>query len=210
MTTAGPTRRPRPTPDRCVLLLLLVEALLFLSNWLGWPAWHKGYAAVACVAVVGLGMLTIGLWWAVALIFRRRFQFSIRSLHVLVVAIAVPCSWLAVEAKDERDAIATIDKYGGTASRVSLLPKAISEPLCLDNCRYFDRVNGLRLPSPRRSSRDDLIPALKKLRHLKCIVIERSILDFMDLPELPDRGTLLETAEISAAIADVGVSEWIY
>lgn len=55
MPSATPTRRPLLTPDRCVLLLLLlvVEALLFLSNWLGWPAWHKGYAVLTCVAVVG-------------------------------------------------------------------------------------------------------------------------------------------------------------
>ena len=34
------------------------------------------------------------------LIFRWRFQFSIRSLLVLTVAVAVPCSWLAVEVKE--------------------------------------------------------------------------------------------------------------
>jgi hypothetical protein len=54
MDATPQTRRLRLTPDRCVLLLLLVEALLFLSNWLAWPAWHKGYAVLACVAMVGL------------------------------------------------------------------------------------------------------------------------------------------------------------
>ena len=47
----------RLTPDRLVLLLLVVEALLWLSDRLGWPAWHKGYAVLTAVAVVGRR------WW---------------------------------------------------------------------------------------------------------------------------------------------------
>jgi hypothetical protein len=42
------------TPDRLILSLLLAEVLLFLSNWLAWPAWHKGYAVLTCVAMVGV------------------------------------------------------------------------------------------------------------------------------------------------------------
>ena len=36
-------------------------------------------------------------WFSAGLVFRRRFQFSVRSLLVLVVVVAVPCSWMAVE-----------------------------------------------------------------------------------------------------------------
>ncbi len=39
------------------------------------------------------------LWWLVALVFRWRFQFGIRTLLILVVAVALPSSWLAVEMK---------------------------------------------------------------------------------------------------------------
>ena len=46
----------------------------------------------------------------VALIFRWRFQFSIRSLLVLVVAVAVPCSWLAVEMKAAREQATTVEE----------------------------------------------------------------------------------------------------
>ena len=51
--------------------------------------WHKGYAVLTGVAVVGVAMLLMGVWFAVALVFRRRFQFSIRSLLVLVVIVAI-------------------------------------------------------------------------------------------------------------------------
>ena len=71
--------------------------LLWLSERFGWLGWHKGYAVLTGVAVVGVAMLLMLVWFAVALVFRRRFQFSIRSLLVLVVVVALPCSWMAVE-----------------------------------------------------------------------------------------------------------------
>jgi len=85
--------RPNPRsfhlrPDRLVIGLLVVECLLWLSERLGWPAWHKGYAVLANVAAVGVVLLLMLLWFVIALVFRRRFQFSIRSLLVLLVVMA--------------------------------------------------------------------------------------------------------------------------
>ena len=51
MLTPAQSRRSLFTPDRLVLSLLVAEALLWLSNWPDWPAWHKGYAVLACVAM---------------------------------------------------------------------------------------------------------------------------------------------------------------
>jgi hypothetical protein len=48
-------------------------------------------------------------WFVLALVFRWRFQFSIRSLLVLTVAVAVPFSWLAVEMKRARKQRETIE-----------------------------------------------------------------------------------------------------
>ena len=86
-----------------MLLLLAVEVLLWLSDRFGWLGWHKGYAVLTGVAVVGVAMLLMLVWFAVALVFRRRFQFSIRSLLVLVVVVALPCSWLAAEMKKAKE-----------------------------------------------------------------------------------------------------------
>ena len=85
------------TSGRVVIGLLAVEGLLRLSERFQWPAWHKGYAVLAAVASVGLTMLLMLLWLVLAIALRRRFQFSIRSLLVLTVAVALPCSWLAVK-----------------------------------------------------------------------------------------------------------------
>ena len=50
------------------------------------------------------------LCFAVALLFRWRFQFSIRSLLVLTVAVALPGSWLGVEMKNAREQNEAADK----------------------------------------------------------------------------------------------------
>ncbi|MGO9111573.1 MAG: leucine-rich repeat domain-containing protein [Thermoguttaceae bacterium] len=101
------------TPDRFVMALLAAELLLWLSERFGWLPWHKGYAVLTAVAVVGVAMLLMLVWFAVATVFRRRFQFSVRSLLVLVVVVAMPCSWIAVEiraTKKEREAIEAVRK----------------------------------------------------------------------------------------------------
>ena len=54
-TAAPPIRWFHLTPGRFVLLLLAVEVLLWLSDRFGWLGWHKGYAVLTGVAVVGVG-----------------------------------------------------------------------------------------------------------------------------------------------------------
>ena len=59
------------------------------------------------------------LWFLAALVFRLRFQFSILSLLLLVVVVAVPFSWLATEmnaARKQREAVEEIEKAGGCGS----------------------------------------------------------------------------------------------
>ncbi len=100
-----------PTPGWLVYGSLAVTGLLFLSNWLGWPAWHKGYAVLTCVASVAAILVLMLLWFVAAVIFRLRFQFSIRTLLVLVVTVALPFNWLAYEiqrAKPQRQTIETM------------------------------------------------------------------------------------------------------
>ena len=49
------------------------------------------------------------LWFLAALLFRLRFQFSILSLLVLMLAVATAFSWLATEMKQARKQRATVD-----------------------------------------------------------------------------------------------------
>jgi hypothetical protein len=110
-----------PTPGWSVLVSLTTTGLLFLSEQYHWFAFNemKGWTVLIAVASTGIVLLAMLLWFAFALIFRWRFQFSIRSLLLLVFAAALPCSWLAVasrEPKQERAAEAAIEKVGGHIS----------------------------------------------------------------------------------------------
>jgi hypothetical protein len=111
----GKLRWFRLAPHHCLATLLAVEGSLWLSNRLGWPSWHKGYAVLTAVAAVALTMLLMLFWFGVALLFRWRFQFGIRSLLVLTVAVALPCSWFSWEmqkAREQNEAAEAVRKAG--------------------------------------------------------------------------------------------------
>ena len=120
-----PTAKPRwycLTPDRAVVAILALEGLLLLSAWFRWFPFnqHKGWSVLVCLAAVGVAFVLIFLWFLAALVFRWRFQFGILSLLLLVVVVAVPFSWLAVEreqvrqqARNQREAVEWIEKAGG-------------------------------------------------------------------------------------------------
>ena len=80
------------TPERLVLTLLVIEGLLWLSE--RFRCSPKGWAVLIAVPSIGIALVLMLVWFAVAVVFRRRFQFSVRSLLVLTIAVALPFSWL--------------------------------------------------------------------------------------------------------------------
>ncbi len=101
-----------PTPGWLIPALLAVECLLWLSErfqWFGFNR-HKGWTVLIAVAVVGVAFLVMLVWFFASLVFSWRFQFSIRSLLLMVVAVAVPCSWLGVEMKAAREQEKAVDE----------------------------------------------------------------------------------------------------
>ena len=101
-----------------MLGLLALEGFLWLSERFRWFPFneHKGWTVLICLATVGAALVLMFLWFLAALIFRRRFQFSILSLLVLVAVVALPCSWLATakeRASKQRQVVEWIEKTGG-------------------------------------------------------------------------------------------------
>ena len=113
MTDPKATRRLAPTPTWLIYGLLVAEGLLWLSERFQWFSFNekKGWTVLICVALVGVTMLVMLVWFVLAFVCRWRFQFSIRSLLVLVVAVALPCSWLTVELKKARERHAAVEKW---------------------------------------------------------------------------------------------------
>jgi len=106
------------TPDRLVIGLLGVEVLLWLSErfqWFPFSTQRASTVLIAVACVTGFLVLML-LWFAVSFFTRLRFQFGIRTLLVLAVAVAIVSSWFAgkiQEAKRQRDATDLITKLGG-------------------------------------------------------------------------------------------------
>jgi hypothetical protein len=107
---SGGPRWYRPTPGRLLGVLLAVEGLLLLSERFRWFLFnaHKGWTVLIAIASVGAFLLLMLLWLVGSLVFGWRFQFSLRSLLVLTVAVAIPFSWLAVEMKKAREQAAVV------------------------------------------------------------------------------------------------------
>lgn len=107
------------TPDRLLVGLLAVESLLFLFGRfrLALTDEKSGWAALIALASVAATLLILLVWFAIAFVSRRRFQFGLRSLLALVAAIALLCNWLATDfrtAARQREAVEAIQKDGGS------------------------------------------------------------------------------------------------
>ena len=181
-TTATATdNSPRwyqPTPARLLVILLVVEGILLLSQqWL-----PKGYAVPTAIASVGVTMVLMLGWWLVALCFHWRFQFSLRSLSVATVAVAIPFSWLAVEvkrAREQRGAVEALAKLGGSInydyeiSSGGYLINGAKQPgpAWLRNIigdGFFINVNGANCTLLKVTDVDlEYLEAWKQLRHLQ-------------------------------------------
>jgi hypothetical protein len=111
----------RLTPDRLVGGLLAMEGALLLSDRFRWFPFsrHMGDAAVVNLVVVGGGLLLMLVWFAAAVIFRWRFQYSLRSLFLLTTLVAVSMSCVAVtiqECRRQKAVADAIEKAGGWAN----------------------------------------------------------------------------------------------
>ena len=168
-----------PTPDWLVFGLLAATCFLFLSERFRWFAFNerKGWTVLFAVAGLAAVLFLTLLWFVIALLFRRRFQYGIRSLLVLAVAVALPCSWLGTEmrkARQQREAVQTVTKFGGHAevdypamwNRSGVQPPAIPSPRLpratwLEKMlgeEFFARVHGVEMIIPNPSVSADIAP----------------------------------------------------
>ena len=138
----------RLTPDRCVLGLLALESLLLLSGRFGRIAFnhHKGWTMLIAAASVGVAVLLMFLWFLAALVFRWRFQFSIGSLLLLPVVVAILCGWLAVErqrARKQRETVTAIRSLGGYVTYDYMASGAVIGPLAPPGPAWMRRLLGV-------------------------------------------------------------------
>ena len=213
MTDAEPIRWYRLTPDRLVVGLLVMECLLWLSNWLGWPSWHKGYAVLTSIAGVGILLILMLLWLVAALVFRRRFQFSIRSLLIMVLVIAIPSSWMTVEmkkAREQQSARTAFRRFpGGTMYDYESSGLKIKSPAPNWLCRslgddFFAHVEGVCLGCNKRFTDADMA-YLESLPRLKRLTLGNANITDIGLPHLAGLTELEHLTLASSQVDDDGL-----
>lgn len=207
------------TPDRLLIGLLAVEGLLFLSERFQWFAFnqHKGWTVLIAVAAVCVGILFLLMWFLASLLFHRRFQFGIRSLFVLVVCVAVPCSWLAVEmwqARKQKEAVEAIVKVRGRVlygyqvdASYNIVREA--EPPGLPWLRnllgqdFFSDVAHVYLDNPRVT--DDDLQHLERLTEVQTLSIDFSRVTDAGLEHLSGLPRLQGLGLTKTGVTDAGL-----
>lgn len=173
------------TPARLLIISLLVEGILMMSDRFQWFAFnkHEGWTVLIAVAAVGFFLLGMLLWFAVACLFRWRFQFSIRSLLILTIAVAIPFSWLAMEmkrSKEQMKAVEALHELGGdiffdsgqTPYKWPTFGTLPSGPAWLRNILgddFFITVEVVNLDSAKLTDYD--LKHLEGMKHLKQIYL---------------------------------------
>jgi hypothetical protein len=105
-----------PSLGQLIVYMLVLEGGLLLSERLQWFPFntHKGRTVLIALASLGVFFMFIFLWGTLCLLFRQRFQFSLLSLLMLAIVVAIPCSWFAVEmnaARKQAEVYQRIEAY---------------------------------------------------------------------------------------------------
>lgn len=164
--------------------LWIVPILFVLSDRFKWLGFIHDARWEGAFIIVGLGLMLLALLLSLANVYRSpiRFQFSLRALLVLVVVVASPFSWLAVErvkARRQADAVTWVEEFKNAtvlydwavdakgnvlANAQPPAPPRIGRPLGID---FFTTVLRVSLANSEVSDADlDRLEAFPQLQEL--------------------------------------------
>ena len=136
--------------------LLASECVFWLFVPRGFPGldWYRGAILAGALTNAVCVLLLLPVCWLLARLFRFPFQYHTRTILLLVVVVAVPCSWLAVEIKQARE-----ERIALEAIRTIVNPRGITEDLQNDAVSFYeeydwqldgqgDSLPGARAPEP--------------------------------------------------------------
>jgi hypothetical protein len=110
------SRRFHISPDFVILALSTIVVALWVCDRTHWRTilGGKGMPVLIALTLVTSTLVVMLLWLADSLVYRRKFQFTIRSLLLVTLCTALLCSWFAVDlraAKRQQDAVARLSEY---------------------------------------------------------------------------------------------------
>lgn len=134
----------------------------------------------------------------------RWFQYSLRTLFVVVTLCAIPCSWFAVkmqEAKRERESAATIEELGGFVEWSEPLPQKWSRGVLGDG--VFSHVIYVALGNAPVT--DAWLEHLHGLSHLQTLWLDNTPVTDAGLEHLKGLSHLQAVGLKKAQVTDEGV-----
>lgn len=209
----------RLTPGRLLVVLLVVEAVLRLSERFRWFSFNKekGWTVLIAMAAVGLFLLLMLFWFLLSLVSRLRFQFSIRTLLLLTVVVAIPSNWLAVEmkrAKEKEAVVESLRKMGGIVlydyQANDYMP--VRTPAWLYNVfgnSFFSEVYNILLDGTKVTN-DDLL-CLQKLQQARVLTLNSTTITDTGLKHLETLERLEHLDLSNTQVTDGGLKhlkEW--
>ena len=183
-------------------------------------AWvAQGLCGADWVALVGVAMLVMLVWFAVALVFRWRFQLSTPLRMVRLAVLALPVCWLAVEANracDQSNAVGVIQMLGrdvdyqwevdGTGRKTALAESPGQERLGnrLGDTFFSDVYRLTIVANPYTG---DALQMLKRLPELKELCIAGHQVTDATLENLPGMHQLRTLVLTDTDVTDAGVAK---
>ena len=192
------------TLGHCLTALLAIEFLLFLSQWFRWLP--KGWPVLIAVASVAAVIIAMFAWFGVAVVFGRRFQFTVRSLLVLVVVVAAPCSWMAVEmkkAREQREAVDLLYRWSSSS---------LTGELCYDSGttvmfdHKYDEYRILPKPQPEPERLRNLLGD-DFFREVVRVTLRGNQITDVSLERLEEFTQLKQLGLIDTKVTDEGVAK---
>jgi len=210
----------RITPARVLIVLLVIESVLWLSDRLQWFAFnrHKGFTLLIAVASVGLAMLVMFFWFLGTLLTRRRLKCSIRCLLLVALVVAIPATWWAMAreaSRGQREAVEQICHAGGVINGYDYdhpLGIIIAPPPAPPGPRWLRKVLGddlfanvTRVDLSRSEISDAGLEHLKGLAHLRDLVLHDTAVTDAGLEHLKGLTHLSSLILDGTKVSDVGL-----
>lgn len=107
-----------PTPAKFLVAVLVMQGVLFLSahfHWF-WFNERKGHTVLITFAATVIAFIVYAAMVSVGWLFKRRVQFSLATLLLMVPVLGIPCAWLAQtmhDANREQRAVKWLQSLGG-------------------------------------------------------------------------------------------------
>lgn len=216
MVDAPKRRWYRLTPDRATAVLVAVVGLLLASEQFGWFGLGERNVSPSLLAagIAGAAMLLGLVCLVTSLLFRWRFQFSVRSLLLLTLVVAVLCGWIARQAEEQRVAVDGIQSAGGTvmydyheagprAWSTAGIPRGPRWMRDLLEPDYFDRVVYVGLFNTPENG--DWIDAFNRLKSVNTLLLSGPHVNDETLDRMNYSISLVELHLSGSSITDDGL-----